>query len=270
MKLSNLMEIIEELAPKSLAETWDNVGLLVGNRHMEVTGAVLCLDVTEDAYQMCINKKAQVCISHHPFLFEPTKRMDFADPYYDLLRKFIQSDIALYSAHTNLDACVGGVNDALGRALGLEIKATFLPDGVPFDIEKGVVSGIGRIGIPRKETRLFELFSSIIHDLQTSGCHINFDCDRPVHKILLLGGSYDSEWNPDVLDNEIDVVVSGEIKHRDMIYFNRYGIAAIAAGHDATERCVLPVFAEYLNTSATGLDVHICPSSQNKPISTNS
>ena len=262
MKLQQLIEIIETIAPKSLAESWDNVGLLAGDKEREITNGVLCLDITDKAYQMCREKNAGICICHHPFLFDPIKKMDFADPYFALLRKFIQADIAIYAAHTNLDACVGGVNDALGEKLDLRAEATFIPSGVPFDFQKEVVSGIGRICVQKKETSLFDFYHTIRQKLQTSGCHINFDRDRPIRRILITGGAYDSIWNTDVLDNGIDVVLSGEIKHRDMVFFDRYGVAAIAAGHDATERVVLPVLAERLNRLGD-VRFDVCSSSKN-------
>lgn len=258
MKLSKLIEIIEKFAPVSLAEDWDNVGLLVGNKTQEVSNAVVCLDITEKAYQMCKDKGAQVCICHHPFLFDATKKLDFTDPYYDLLRKFIQSDIAIYAAHTNLDACVGGVNDALSKKLDLEIVATFMPSENPFDFQKDIVPGIGRICTPKTKMTLFDFYKTVNKNLMTSGCHVNFDKDRAVNKILVVGGSYDSAWNVDVLDNNVDVVLSGEIKLRDMVYFDRYNVATIAAGHDATERAILPAFVEYLNLLVKEVEFDKC------------
>jgi len=257
MKLSKLIEKIEKFAPLSLAETWDNVGLLVGDGEQEITNAVICLDVTDNAYQLCIENNAQVCICHHPYLFEATKRMDFADLYYQLLRKFIQANIAIYAAHTNLDACVGGVNDAISNKLNLDIVSTFMPSENPFDFQKDIVPGVGRICITKEETSLFGLYKNIMDKLQTSGCHVNFDSNRTIKKILVIGGSYNSTWNIDVLDNNIDLVISGEIKHKDMVYFDRFGVATIAAGHDATERVILPAFADYLNLNVEGITFYV-------------
>jgi len=256
--VSDVLKIVDRLAPFALAESWDNVGLLVGDKDREVTGAVLCLDVTEAAYHLCMEKKAQVCISHHPFLFEPTKRLDYSDPYYNLLRKFIKADIAIYAAHTNLDSCVGGVNDALSVKLGLTDLSTFMPSSVPFDFQKGIVPGIGRVGTPGNKTSLFAFYHMLVKNLGGLGGSFNFDTDRSITKVLVIGGSYDSDWNIDVVDNEIDVVVCGEIKHKDFMFFDRYNIAAIAAGHDATERVILPVLADYLNLKLPQIKFAVC------------
>lgn len=267
MKLNLLIEKIENFAPICLAEKWDNVGLLVGDPEQDITGAVLCLDVTEKVYQMCLHRSAQFCLCHHPFLFDATKNMNFSDPYYQLLRKFIQADIAIYAAHTNLDACIGGVNDALSEKLALDVVETFLPSEDPFDLKKKpIVPGTGRICVQREDASLFDFYHSVLKKLETSGCHINFEQDRPVGRILVTGGAYDSIWNKDVLDHAVDVVVSGEIKHRDMVFFERHGIAAIAAGHDATERPVLQVMAAKLNSSIKDVIFEVCVSAQNQVI----
>lgn len=267
MKLNQVMKCIEAFAPTALAEKWDNVGLLVGDPQKEITGAVLCLDVTEAVYRECLEKKAQLCICHHPFLFTPTRRIDFSDPYSLLLGKFIQADIAVFAAHTNLDSCVGGVNDVLSHKLGLVVTETFLPSETPFDFFKSVVPGIGRIGHPETETGLFDFYKTTVRRLETPGCHINFDQDRPVKRVLCVGGSYDSEWNTDVLDNHVDVIVCGEMKHHDLVFFARYGVAVLVAGHDATERVILPDFAGYLNGKLEEIRFDVCrPFDYNKVV----
>lgn len=258
MKLIDIIDVIEKFAPPSLAEPWDNVGLLAGDLDSDIESGVICLDINEKAYEMCIATGSKLCISHHPFLFEPTKRLDYSDPYYDLLRKFIKADIAIYAAHTNLDSCVGGVNDALSAKLGLTDLSTFLPSLVPFDFQKGIVPGIGRVGTPDENTSLFAFYQMLVKNLGGLGGSFNFDTDRPIAKVLVIGGSYDSSWNIDVLDNGIDVVVSGEIKHKDFMFFDRYKIAAIAAGHDATERVILPVLADYLNLKLPQIKFAVC------------
>ncbi|MHB1483115.1 MAG: Nif3-like dinuclear metal center hexameric protein [Saccharofermentanales bacterium] len=270
MKLEKLIGYIEDFAPLSYAEEDDNPGLIAGDINKDVTNAVLCLDVTEKAFSMCKEKNAQVCISHHPFIYNAIKSMDFTDPYFGLLKKFIQADIAIYAAHTNLDVCAGGVNDVLSKKLGLIVTDTFLPlenhkegksiiDNIAPFIDR-VVPGIGRICKVKEEMDLFGFYKTIIRNLQTPGCQINFDINRTIDKILIIGGSYNSDWNRKVIEKGIDVVLCGEIKHRDMIFFERYGTAAFAAGHDATERVVLPDFADYLNLKIKEIRFDVCKS----------
>lgn len=277
MKLRKLIEQIEVFAPPSYAEDWDNTGLIAGDYEQNITNAVLCLDVTEKAFDLCKEKNAQICISHHPFIYDPIKSMDFSDPYFALLRKFIQADIAIYAAHTNLDICAGGVNDALGKKLDLNIAETFLPvedhkavssiiDNIAPFIGR-IIPGIGRICTTREDMDLYGFYKTVIRRLETPGCHINFDSNRKVGKVLVIGGSYDSKWNRDVIESGVDVIICGEIKHKDMIFFTRNGIGAFAAGHDTTERVVLPEFAEYLNKEIKEIRFDVCkPFDYNKVV----
>jgi len=246
MKISEIIKKIEDFAPLSLAEDWDNTGLLSGDLEIETQGVIICLDINEAVLDKCIETNSKLCICHHPFIFNPISRLDYADPYSLLLGKFIKNDIVIYAAHTNLDCCVGGVNDCLAKKLGIEVIETFLPAEIPVDFKKGVVPGIGRIGILKNTMNLFDFYKDLNRNLGIRGCAINFDSDKNINRILIAGGSYDSGWNKDVLDINVDLVISGEIKHHDMMFFQRYKIAAIAAGHDASERIILKPLAGYL------------------------
>lgn len=254
MKLSAIIQTIERFAPVRLAMDWDNVGLLAGDPDSDISAAVLCLDITEQAYEQCISSHAELCICHHPFIFNPIRRIDFSHPQQRVLSKMLQSGIAIYAAHTNLDVCDGGVNDALAAAVGLTVvqpsPGRLFPaaadDFASTNSIKGEGPAIWRICSPGEHGSLFGLYKDITEKLKVPGCHVNFDTDRPVGRILVLGGSYDSEWNDEAVRSGADVIICGEMKHRDMVYFAYCGIAVIAAGHDASERVVLPVLAEYL------------------------
>jgi len=249
MKISEIINKIEEFAPLTLAEDWDNTGLLSGDSDCETKSVVICLDINEDVLDKCIKTDSKLCICHHPFIFTPISKLDYADPYNYLLGKFIKNDISIYAAHTNLDSCVGGVNDCLALKLGIEVTETFLPNEIRLDFTKGIVHGTGRIGVLKKKTSLFEFYKILNKELEIYGCGINFDTDKNIERILVVGGSFDSEWNKDVLDMNVDLIISGEIKHKDMMFFQRYGIAAIAAGHDASERVILEPLASYLGSN---------------------
>jgi len=246
MKISEIINKIEEFAPLSLAEDWDNTGLLSGDLKIETKGVIICLDINETVLDKCIETDSKLCICHHPFIFNPITRLNYDNPYSSLLGRFIKNDIVIYAAHTNLDSCVGGVNDCLAKKLGIEVIETFLPSEIRLDFTKGVVPGIGRIGVLKGNRKLFDFYKDLNRNLGIKGCGINFDSDKDIDRILVVGGSYDFEWNKDVLDMNVDLVISGEIKHHDMMFFQRYKIAAIAAGHDASERIILKPLADYL------------------------
>ena len=116
MTIQELFALIDrEIAPFSLAESWDNSGLLVGDGEREVKAALLCLDITLPAIRQAQRVGAQLIISHHPVIFHPLKRVMANSPVYAL----IEAGIGAICAHTNLDVARGGVNDCLAQALGL-------------------------------------------------------------------------------------------------------------------------------------------------------
>ena len=114
-----IIDQMEQLAPKKLAEEWDNVGLLVGSPSHKVDRVLVALDVTDDIIDYAIKENVQMIVAHHPFLFRPMKqiRTDWAQGA--MIEKLLVNGIAVYAAHTNLDIAEGGVNDVLAERIGL-------------------------------------------------------------------------------------------------------------------------------------------------------
>lgn len=110
---------MESIAPISLAENWDNSGLQVGSRDQEVKSIRIALDPTPDVVDAVCQSNADMLITHHPLIFTPVKSIDVNSPIGYVIRRLIQHQVALYSAHTNLDAAIGGVNDVLANRIGL-------------------------------------------------------------------------------------------------------------------------------------------------------
>lgn len=122
MKVWDIYKALDELAPFSHQEKWDNSGLLVGDRDREVTKIVILLDATAEAVRQAAAQGAQLLISHHPVIFDPLKQVTTDSPVGIALQK----QVSILSAHTNLDMAEGGVNDCLAQALELEQIEPFL------------------------------------------------------------------------------------------------------------------------------------------------
>jgi len=120
MKLKEITGAIEEFAPLSLQADYDNAGLITGDPEMEITGAVLCLDVTEAILDEAIAKKANLVISHHPIVFLALKSITGRNHIERCIIKAIQNNIAIYAAHTNLDSVRDGISFAMAEKLGLQ------------------------------------------------------------------------------------------------------------------------------------------------------
>jgi len=118
-KGQHIVQIFEQLAPKHLAMPEDKIGLQVGTLHKEVKKVMLTLDVLENVVDEAIENKVDLILSHHAIIYKPLKHLRTDLPQGRLLEKLLKHDIAVYTAHTNLDAAEGGVNDVLAQKLGL-------------------------------------------------------------------------------------------------------------------------------------------------------
>ncbi|MBS7786333.1 Nif3-like dinuclear metal center hexameric protein [Flavobacterium sp. CYK-55] len=127
MKLSQILPILEEMAPQAYAEDFDNVGLLVGNPEQEIKGILVCHDALENVIDEAIAKNCQLVVCFHPIIFSGLKKITGANYVERAVLKAIKNDIAIYAVHTALDNHRNGVNKILGDALGLENLRILIP-----------------------------------------------------------------------------------------------------------------------------------------------
>lgn len=120
VKCSSIINIMEEIAPTSFAEKWDNVGLQVGDYSREIKKVMICLELNNDVMDEAISKNIDMIITHHPLIFKPLSSLVASDPIVKIINKLIKHDINLYSSHTNLDNAVGGTSDYLADLLNLK------------------------------------------------------------------------------------------------------------------------------------------------------
>lgn len=118
MRLLQIIDHLESLAPSHLAEDWDRVGLHVGDPAQAVRRGLLCIDLTEPVLAEAVRKKAQLIVAYHPPIFAPLTSLVTTTWKQRMLRDAVKAGIAIYSPHTALDAAVGGVNDFLAAGLG--------------------------------------------------------------------------------------------------------------------------------------------------------
>ncbi|MDE5417990.1 Nif3-like dinuclear metal center hexameric protein [Labilibaculum sp. DW002] len=160
MKVKDIVAAIEEMAPLSYQESYDNAGLIVGRYDWELTGALVCLDVVEEVVEEAIEKGLNLIISHHPIVFKGLKRFNGNNYVERTVMLAIQNNIAIYSAHTNLDSVKGGVSDRICDLIGLQNRrilsplaedlnklVTFVPTEYAQKVKDALfIAGAGRIG----------------------------------------------------------------------------------------------------------------------------
>ncbi len=127
MKIKDITTCIEEIAPLNYAESFDNVGLLVGNYNTEVTGVLVTLDTLENVVDEAIEKYCNLIVSFHPIIFSGLKKLNGNNYVERVVLKAIKNDIAIYSMHTALDNSFQGVNAKICEVLGLQNKKVLIP-----------------------------------------------------------------------------------------------------------------------------------------------
>ena len=224
-KIKDIMDYIEGFAPLSLAMEFDNVGLLVGDCDTQVDTVLVALDNTPEVID-----EAGLIISHHPVIFEPLKSIGTDSPVYGL----IKNGISALCLHTNLDLSpVFGVNTCLAEAVGVK-------DGA---FVEGECLYIGELD-SEMTNRDFAL--KVKTALGCDGLRLTMP-DKTVKKVALCSGS-GGDLAPLAASLGADVLLTGEIKHHQILDANSAGIAVLDAGHFRSEDVVTAPFAERLNS----------------------
>ncbi|KAB2914070.1 MAG: Nif3-like dinuclear metal center hexameric protein [Bacteroidetes bacterium] len=130
MQIKDITQYLETIAPLALQESYDNSGLIVGDRQTPVKGILISLDCTEEVVQEAIEKGCNLIVSHHPIVFSGLKKITGANYIERVVIKAIQNNIALYAIHTNLDNVLkSGVNGKIAEKLGLKNTRILSPKG---------------------------------------------------------------------------------------------------------------------------------------------
>ncbi len=160
-RLADVIGVLNQLCPPQLAEKWDNVGLQVGDPAAKIEKVLVCLDAEEVAVEEARRLGVQLIISHHPVIFKPLTRLSPVDMAGKVLFQAIKQDIAIVSAHTNLDRATDGLNDWLAERLGVSDTVpleqpesgvfyklvVYVPVGHEIEVRDAVfAAGAGRVG----------------------------------------------------------------------------------------------------------------------------
>ncbi len=224
MKLKEIAEIIEKMAPKELACEWDNVGVMVGDENSEITTMVVSLDFNSEVLEFAKSRGANLIITHHPVIFNKLSSVTDKD-----LLECIKNNINIYSAHTNFDTAEGGVNDALSRALKLkDVKANQM-------MRYGIVS----------EMTALEFAEYVKKSLNTKAVRMSGNPEQKITTVGVLGGSGGDELSL-ALESKCDAYVTGEAAYHDAQIAERNGIVLISAGHYETEIFMVEALSDYL------------------------
>lgn len=238
MRVRDIYGFIDKNAPFSTAAEWDNSGLLVGDFSNEVKKVMVCLDVTTDAIEFAKNNGADLLISHHPVIFKPMASFVNGNIAYEAAI----NGISIICAHTNLDKSVGGVNDTLCDALGLDYVKQ------PFDIVEGFLN-TAELTEPMSAEVLARLVAEKL------GTTVDFcDADSLISKVAVCSGS-GADFISDAKALGCDGFITGEASYHKFLDAKASGISLFAAGHFETEVIIVKKLVQMLRNEFCDIDI---------------
>jgi dinuclear metal center YbgI/SA1388 family protein len=253
-RLRDVVEALDAMAPPSLAQDWDNVGLLVGDLDARVSRALCCIDLMPEVVDEAIAAKVGLVVSYHPPLFRPIARLVSPTERMEAgIHRCIRAGIAIYSHHTALDAAAGGTNDVLAGLCGAQNSMPLMPDAEDPSI------GIGRVGAI-EPTTLQSLARRLKRRCRAGNVALVGDAERTVERVIVCVGAAGSLPFDAKLEGglgEGDVIVTGEIRHHDALRILRVGGNAIALSHWSSERPALKMIARRVEQAVPGLSVSL-------------
>ena len=274
MKIKQVVDALEHYAPLPLQEGYDNAGLQVGlTEAVEMSGALLCLDVTEAVVDEALRKGCNLIVSHHPLIFRKLQRISDENYVQRTVVKAIKNDITIVSMHTNMDAAQGGVNFKIAEKLGLknlqffggekEVDGVKGGNGVMGEISDQDILEAARAGRLSEEVKNHFAEGIAADDLvlllrQRFGVEC-VQCNqllrRPIRKVALCGGA-----GAFLLDAAIkagaDAFITGEMSYHE--YFGHEQEIQIAViGHYQSEQFTTEIFKTIIEEQCEGVKCEI-------------
>jgi len=243
VRVKDVLEFLQEKAPFELQMSFDNAGFLVGHKNQIVEKMLIALDITEEVISEAAQIGAQLIIAHHPVIWGGAKTVTDDTVMGRKLLALIENGVSAICAHTNLDAVVDGVNDALANQLGLTEIAQLRQDGVD---RAGRPYGIGRVGLLPMAYGDCAQFAQKVKELLGANGVRYVDAGRPV-RIVGVGGGSCSDMIGDALAQGCDTFVTSDVKYDGFLEALARGINLIDAGHYPTENVICPVLERWLS-----------------------
>lgn len=235
--MKNLIKEFEKKISPTIAEEWDNVGLLIGDRNKKVKKVLVTLDITNKVVEFAIENKIDVIFSHHPLIFSKLNKIVSSDLIGNRIIKLIKNDINVYAAHTNLDFVEGGLNDYLIKILDLEGKIIKKESPVRYFSLKDEIDS--------KELALIIKNKLGLNNVRIVG-------NKKVKKIALVTGAGSSFLRE---LHDVDMYITGDLTHHNSLDYKEKGMVLLDIGHYGSEKFALNLLKEIIIEIDNNLNV---------------
>ena len=255
MKVRDIIAVIEEFAPLSIQEGWDNSGLCVGSPDDEVTSALFALDCTEELVDEAVACGADMIITHHPLIFSGLKKISPDDQVGAAVIKAIKNGIAIYAAHTNADKVIAGVSGAMAAKLGLA--------DVRILSEDGEGTGLGVVGDLPQPLTADEAVALVKEKFGLKMLKASRPSDGLISRVAMCGGSGSSLIGA-ARRSGAQLYISGDISYHN--FFAPEGFMIMDIGHYESEIEIVNILFSLIMKKFPTFAVRITQNINSNPI----
>ena len=255
MKVKDIINIIEEFAPLSIQESWDNSGLCIGSPEDEVSSVLLGLDCTPELVDEAIACGADMIVTHHPLIFSGLKKISPENQIGEVVMKAIRAGIAVYAAHTNADKVIAGVSGAMAARLGLE--------NVEILDEDGDGTGLGVVGDFKKPMTVDEAVIYIKEKFDLKVVKASKPIEGLISRVAMCGGSGGSLIGKAVASGA-QLYISGDISYHN--FFTQKGFMLMDIGHYESEKEIVEILFSLIKKNFPTFAVRITQNLNSNPI----
>ena len=258
MTAREVAAIIEDWAPLSIQESWDNAGFCVGSPHMPVEGVLCCLDVTPQVLEEALALGSNMVISHHPLIFQGLKQLCGQNQVAQMVTQAIKSNLVVYSCHTNVDKVATGVSGVMAKTLDLQNVTILNPDKK--SPEEGVI-GLGLVGNLPAPQEVHSFLEAVKRHFHVACLRVGPLFIPTIQKVAVCGGS-GSALIPHALESGADIFLSGDISYHHFFATNQKMMIA-DIGHYESEIGIVQKLARLLLEKNVNFAVHTTKSNTN-------
>ena len=250
MTLKSIIDIIEEFAPPAIQESWDNSGLIIGDKRREITKTLLALDCTPEVVGSAVNMGAELIITHHPLIFKGIKRIEDHTNLGRAIINAIKNDIAIYSVHTNIDKVLRGVSGLMAQKIGLKNVGILSRDKG----REASETGLGVVGEMENPMEAEEFCRMVKDKFSLKILKTSKPLKGEISRVALCGGN----GNPlieEAMLSGAQVYISGDISYHN--FFCEDGFMIMDIGHYESEIGVLELLSDILSKKISNFTVRI-------------
>lgn len=246
VRVQDVCAFLEQFAPGKLAETWDNIGLLLGRGIAPVRRIMTCLTLTQAVADEAVNSDVQLIVTHHPILFRGTKRLTDQTAEGRTVLTLIENGVAVFSPHTAYDSAGQGINQQLAELLGMQsiepIRASRELPGL----------GAGRWGVLETVEPVSEFLGKVMEVTGATFLQTTLAGPEKVQRVAIACGAA-SEFLEDAVRCGCDTFVTGEARFHSILEAQAAGVNLILTGHYPSERPAVEELARILGEQFPGI-----------------